>query len=262
MANLLLLYNNHFDTATLSGGVWTVPLANIQDPVPFTRARSSGLSTTNTKFRIDLGASRSVRVPCITHTNLSAAGQYKITWYSDAFSTEVGNSGWALVPGYPSDDPDALGASIFHVFDSAVDARYWLVEFDDAGNADGYIEVGRVYMGDTWEPSLNFGENSTEGMAANTPRQNSLGGTGYFNRRRPTRSLAFAFPRLPSSETATLRRIRRIANLNEQVVVIPDPDDTTNFFERNFLGTLAEMLAIQLLVVSDVTVGFTVTEAV
>lgn len=262
MTNILLLYNNYFDDATLTGGAWAVPLDNIQDPVPFTRARSAGLSATNTKFLINLGASRLIRAPCITHTNLSVDGRYRITWYSDAFSTEAGNSGWASVPGYPVDDPDAMGVSIYHIFDDAVDAQYWRIEFDDASNPDGYIEVGRGYMSDTWEPSLNFGEPNTDGMVANTPRQNSLGGTGYFNRYRPVRSFAFTFPRLPDSELATLRRIRRIANLNKQVVVIPDPDDTTNFSERNILGTLAEMPAIQLLAAGDATIGFTVTESV
>lgn len=262
MGDVILLYNNYADDATLSGGVWTVSLDNIQDPVPFTRARSSGLSTTNTQFRVDLGASRAIRAPCITHTNISSAGQYKITWYSDAYTTEVGNTGWATVPGYPSDDPDLMGVSIFHVFDAAVTARYWKIEFDDASNADGYIEVGRCYMGDTWEPPYNFGESNDDTMTANTNRQDALGGTGYFTRRRPVRSFSFTFSRLPDSELPTLRRVRRIANMNKQVVVIPDPDDETNFSERNILGTLSEMPAIQLLAVSDVSIGFNVVEAV
>lgn len=267
MASLLLLYNNYADEdgVSLSGGVWTVPLSNLLDPVPLTRARSFGLGTANTQFQVDLGAARSVRAPCVTHTNMTAAGQYKWTWYSDAWLTEVDNSGWAAIPGYPTYDPDALGASIFHVFSAAVSARYWKIEFDDAANPDGYVELGRLFMGDTWAPAFNFDESNSDELSPNTARQDAEGGTAYFVRRRPARAFSFAFPRLAASaEAPTIRKIRRIANLNRQVILIPDPADTANFFERCYLGRLSELPAIQLLgraSATDAAVGFRIVEA-
>ena len=259
---MLLGYENHVDQAdvVLAGGVWTIPLTNLQSPLLSRKARSSGLLTSSTKFTIDLGASRAIRMVAITHTNLTSSGQYRITWYSDAFSTAVGNTGWLAIPGYPDDDPDGLGASIFHVFASATTARYWQVELDDTANPDNYVEVGRLIMPTTWEPPYNFDNDSNvDAMEPNTPRQDSLGGVGFFNRRTPARVFRFSFGVLPAAEMEHVRRIRRISNLNRQVVIIPKPDAIDH--ERCFVGTLRSMSEISLFGLYGKT-GFEVIESV
>lgn len=264
MATLKLGYDIYSDAAgaTFSAGTWVLPLSNLQDPRPSKKARSSGLSTANTKFRLDLGAARSVSLIAITHTNLTSAALYRITWYSDAFVTAAGNSGWLSIPGYPSDDPDAIGAAVFHLM-ATTSMRYLQAELDDASNPDGYIEIGRVIVPAVYQPSYNFDENSNgDELEPNTPRQNALGGTGYFNRRTPARAFRFQFGVLPDSEAPTLRRIRKICNLNKQVIVIPDPDDTSNFNDRCFLATLRKLPGVSLFNASLLSTGFEAVEVV
>ena len=259
-----MLYNNRIDAddVVLSGGSWALPLVNLRDPRPSKKARSSSASAADSKLRVDLGASLPFPALALTHTNLSPAAKYRITWYADAFDTAIDTSGWLFVPGYPLEDPDDLGASIFHVFPAAVTARYWQFEIDDGGNGDGYVEIGRLCMMDGWAPPYNFGTDNSEGAEPNTSRQNSLGGVGYFNRRKPARFFNFAFANLPASEIPTLRRIRKISNLNRQVIIIPDPDDTANFNETCFLATLKQMPSLSLLQIADAAIGFQATEVI
>jgi hypothetical protein len=260
-----IVYDNAADDADavlLTGGTWTVPLSNLQDPRPSKKARSSGVGLSATQFNVDLGTSKTFRTLAVTHANLSASARYRITWYSDAFTTQAGTTGWLAIPGYPADDPDDIGAATFHLFDSDTSARYWLFEFDDQTNADGYVELGRLFMGTTWTPTYNFTEQNAEGVTPNTPRQDSLGGTGYFNRRKPVRYFRFTLGLIPEADYPAIRRLRKISNLDKQVIVIPDRSDTDNLNDRCFLGTIKTLPEMQLLIYQHATAGFEIVEAV
>lgn len=264
MGSLLLLYENFLDEVgvTFSGGSWALPLSNLRDPRPSRKARSSSTDTDDSKLRVDLLASRSLKSIAITHSNLSEDAQYRITWYSDEFVASAGNTGWLPVPGYPADDPDDKGVSIFHIFAAVTSSRYWEIEFDDQSNVDGYVQFGRLVMPNHWAPPHNFGLNNSEGAEPNTVRQNSLGGVGYFNRRKPARFFNFAFDFLPADEIPTLRRIRKLCNTDRQVVVIPDPEDTDNLNDTAFLATLRDMPALQLLALGDASIAFQAIEVI
>ncbi len=258
----LLFYDNKSDGdgVVLSGGSWALPLSNLKDPRPSKKARSVNAGSTSTRFNVYLGPVATFRGLHLTNTNLSPSALYRITWFADDFVTASGDTGWVGIPGYPADDPDDIGVSIFHLFTDSVAARYWTFELKDEGNAVGFVEIGRLCMMDCWQPPYNFGENNAEGAEPNTQRQNSLGGVGYFNRRKPARYFSFAFGQLPSEQIPTLRRIRKICNIDRQIVVIPDPTDTANFNDRCFLATLKQMPELQLLVIADASIGFQATE--
>lgn len=263
MGNVLIGYENYADAALLSGGVWTIPLTTLQDPRPGRKARSSNASLSSTIVRADLGVARSLRVFALTHTNLTAVAQYRITWYSDEYSTEIGTTGWLGVPGYPADDPDFLGASIWHVFATNVSARYWKIEIDDQTNVAGVIEPGRLFLPEMWAPTINFAPGSnSDGFQVNTPEQEALGGYVYANRRTPRRTLRLTWPVLQSAETPIIRRIRRICNTNKQLIVIPDPDDVANYHERNFVAKLRVTPDIALYKVGYLATGFDFIEVV
>lgn len=265
MSNMLIGFNNYSDddAVAFSGGSWSLALTKLAGPVVTDRARSADLSLTNTQFKVDLGASRSIKLIALTHTNFTSAALYKITWYSDAFTTAVGNTGWLAVPGYPADDPDFIGAAVWHIFADAISYRYWKFEIDDNANADAYVEMGRLFMPEELNMSRNPDVNVPDEMIPNTPRQNALGGTGYFNRRKPVRKLTFGYDLLDDTDAPKIRRLRKICNLNKQIVIVPDPDDTSNFNDRNFVATLSSMPAIGLMAAGLVSGnGFDLIEVV
>lgn len=247
MSNFLLGFNNFADAGTLSGGSWTIALSKLQTPIVTDKARSNGLTLANTIIRADLLASQSIRIAALTNTNLTSAATYRITWYSDAYTTAVANSGWLSIPGYPSEDPDNKGVSIFHDFGSTINFRYFQWELNDTGNTAGYVEAGRLFFPEEAGFSRAPDVGVSDELTANTPRKNSLGGVGYFNRRKPVRKLTFAFNVMSAADAPKVRRIRSICNLNKQLIVIPDTTDTSNFGQRCFVATLTDTPKLQLL---------------
>ena len=260
---IMLIHNNKFPDATLSGGVWTAPLTEMQDPRPGIKARSSGLTLTNTKFKIAYPSAVSFEAWAFTNTNLTEDALYRITWYSDAFVTEVSNSGWLSIPGYPTDDPDNIGAAIVHLFGATRTELYYLVEIDDQTNPDNYVEIGVGVTGECWQPPRQIGEDGNlDAPKHNTKVSEALGGTAYFNRRKPKRTFSFSLRYLDGDSMAEVRRLRKIANIDKHVFVIPMPDDPDDFNEGAFLGRMDEMSKIQRLSAGYSNTAFSITEVV
>lgn len=283
MAKVLILYDNAADAGTLSGGTWSLPLSYMQDPRPTRRARSASLDLSNTVFQIALNTVRTFKALAFGPTNFTSSARYRIRAYSDSDLTmEIYDSGWTDVgtqavpsldlpwedPNFwtgvqPIDDPDNPGIFVVHLFPEDETAKYWLFEIDDQANPEGFVEIGRLFMGLGWEPSINFSPDGNNfRFIPNTTVTKSLGGTPYFVRRKSARSILLPFPLLPSAEVwADVYRIQSISNLDKQVFVISDPDDTLNRNKRSFLGNLAELPAIRLFNVGLASTAFEITEA-
>lgn len=259
---IMVGFNDFAAGATLAGGAWELALANLKDPRPGVKARSDDATTAATQFTIDLLQTRTFRMLVLAAGNFSSIAQYRITWYSDAFVTEVGNSGLIAIPGYPDYDPDDRGVDICHIFDAAMTYRYLKVEISDAANTDGWVELGRLNVFEVWSPPVNFGEGNSDTLTPNTLRTNSLGGSAVFNRRKPARGLRVTWDVLDDTEMDEVRRLRAICGVDEQVFVVPDPDDEDNFNHRNFLATIVTPPEIALLPADLASTAMEFVEAV
>lgn len=259
---MLVGFNDFVLSATLAGGSWSLPLTYLQDPWPGTKARSENATTGSTQFTIDLASTRNFRMLVLTASNLTSSAQYRITWYSDAFLTAVGNTGLLAIPGYPDYDPDDRGVDICHVFDAVISCRYLKIELSDATNPDGYVEAGRTCVFEAWEPPHNYSPGNADSLIPNTLRTDALGGTGFFNRRKPKRGLRVNWEVMDKSQMDEVRRFRAINGIDKQVFVVPDPDDDDNFNHRNFLATLVDLPEIAELPVDLASFGLQFVEAV
>ncbi len=283
MARVLILYDNAADSGTLAGGSWSLPLSYMQDPRPTRRARSTSLDLAATTFRIALNTVRTFKALAFGPTNFTSSARYRIKGFSDPELTmQVYDSEWTGIgtqavpsldlpwedPNFwtgvqPIDDPDNAGIFVVHLFSEDTTAKYWLFEIDDQANPEGFVEIGRLFMGLGWQPSINFSPDGNNfRFNANTTVVKSLGGTPYFTRRKSARSILLPFPLLPSAEVwSDVYRIQSISNLDKQVFVISDPDDTVHRNKRSFLGNLAELPAIRLYNVGLASTAFEITEA-
>ncbi len=163
----------------------------------------------------------------------------------------------------PIDDPDQAGIFVIHVFEQDTTAKYWRFEIDDVANPDGFVEIGRLFMGLAWRPSMNFAQQGNRfGWKPKTTVQESLSGSRFYNRRPSQRFFQFSFPALPTAEIwDDVHRINVISNLDRQVFIIPDPDDLDNRNKRSFLGNLTELSGIELFNVGRASTAFDITEA-
>lgn len=287
MTNIILLYDNAADEGALSGGSWSLPLTNMQDPRPTKMARSIDVNPASTKWRAQLTAAKTLRAIVFGPSNFSSGMQYRIRAYSDSlYSSLINDTGqvtFGATPistydmhwtdpnwwsgAQPLDDPGgAAGIWVIHVYNSDVTAQYWDFEIDNSSNPDGFIEIGRLFLGSAYIPSLNFEPGSNRaGFTSLTSVQQAVGGSRYFNRRRAARTFQWQHSALPDDEVHdSVYRIAAIAGSDQQIFIIPDADDTDRLAKRSFLGTLDEIpsWALDNWGGGSAGVGFKVTEVV
>lgn len=268
MANILLAWQNRADEGTLSSGSWqsTLPLANLQNRVVQKVARSTNANLSSTKFDIDLGAARSVGVVALVVHNISVIGKVRITGDDAAdFSTPVYQSGW--IDCWPAgqipqslleweDDNFWLGtlsnnqragyqSPFIHILPTAQILRYWRVEVDDTTNADGFVQIGRLFISASWRPAINYSFGAELRYTDPTPIAQSLSGAEFFDVRSRAREFTVTLGGLTNSEAFDYAlQIQRLAGVSGEVLVVPDSDDTTRLPIRAYLGRMTDLRPI------------------
>ncbi|MGV6875956.1 hypothetical protein ACUSIJ_25130 [Pseudochelatococcus sp. B33] len=280
---MALYYGNFADTATLSGGSWTVglPLNNLKNRMLRRVARSTNANLTSTIVNVDLGAAQSI--PAIFLGPYNASGQLKYRARGAANSgmtSPLHDSGWVAANVVPSlslawEDPGfwygisssgevELRGWIMHFLPSPVSARYWRIEVDDTTNPAGYLQFGRLMMPKKWQPSINYEPGSTGlSLEDRTVVRESIGGSEYFWRRQEPRVFNCAWPYLKEEDTygSALNMMRDLGTSGE-VFVVPDPD-STYVQRRSFLGRMRSRDAIgQPIVTAHTSYGFEIREII
>ena len=175
---LKFYYDNKFDDVesadlVTSSADAAYPKGNLQNAFRKKPWRSTGLSSEYVKW--DFGVSEDCsHISLISH-NLTTEATVTITASDNAdFSSPLLSAtydAWEPLFGFGEGgfgehgfggylltgerDDLAPGALIIFSFSTIV-ARYWKIEFSDAANSDGYIEIGRVITGIPWEVERHF----------------------------------------------------------------------------------------------------------
>jgi hypothetical protein len=268
MRNVLICFPNRIDQATLSGGTWeaTLPRSNLQNRTLGKVARTSTDATSATQFDVDLAVERFIRCIALVNHNISLAGKARIRASTVSnFATTVYDSGWVDVwptvhafgdvawgeinwwDGKYSDEERAGYTATYPLLlTTAIQARYWRVEIDDTSNAAGYIQIGRVFIGDGWQPEYNMSYGASIGWEPQTEIQQAKSGAEYFDRRTPYRVVRFELPVLSHDEgMGKAFELFRRAGIDQEVFYAFDPTDTIHALRRQYLGRLREMSAIE-----------------
>lgn len=262
MANITIGYPNRIDGATLSGGSWvsTLPQSNIKDRRLSKLARTTSAGVT---FTIDLGSAKTVGIFGIAAHNFSETSTVRLEGDDSSGFSSLNYDSGAISP-YPSgaipqelleweDDnfwlgtisPEAIAgyrAPFILVLPSKPVLRYWRVTITDSSNPDGYTQMGRVFIGDAWTAEYNYSFNSSLSFNDPTVVTESLGGEEYFDVRKNPRVHSFELQYL--SETEAYSRVidmQRYAGISGEVLVVPNSDDISNSFRRNFLGRMTDL---------------------
>jgi hypothetical protein len=269
VSNLILAYNNRADApATLSGGSWlaALPLTNLQDRVFAHVARSSDDALASTKFDLDLIQAKNIRVVALANHNASTNGLWRVRASDDSgFAVLAYDSGWvdiwptAYAVGVPEwedssfwdykptlEERTAFTPLALCVLPQRLAARYWRVEIDDTANPDGYIEVGRLFLADAWQPEVNATYGAQTGYVTDTLIESSFGGTDYFDPR-PNRRVARFVLGAMNLDTGLTRAfdLTRAAGISGEVLFVFDPDDTVHGIWRSFIGRLIDLSPLE-----------------
>lgn len=204
----LISYPDRTLAATLSGGSWqaTAPLTNLSNQLMSKVARSTNALAASSIIQADLGVTAyNTRVVSICAHNISAAGTIRARGFSDAgFTTMVTGADSGTLTAWPSGftatDVANNPKNWTFVFSSVKVARYWKIEITDTGNAAGYIEVGRCWLGDTFAPGAGVSYGMTLGYESRDVIEESLGGVPWGDMRTPRRALVAKFEVLTVTE--------------------------------------------------------------
>lgn len=261
MSNVTLGFPNFADKTTLSGGSWSasLPLSNLKDRRISKRARSTDATLASTLFQFTTDKSRIINVIAVVGHNLTTDAKYRIRGNTSAsFSSPLYDSGWqdvwsdmanAIYGGLEweadsfwswkmdSEEAAFYPGIAFNVLSGIINYQYWQIEFSDTGNPNGYVEIGRLFVGNSWQPTYNASFGWALGYEDESLVEESLGGAEYYDNRPKFRVLKFGLDYLTASEaTTTALGISRMLGITDEVLVIWDKSDTTNLMRRSFLG--------------------------
>ena len=266
MSNTIIGYQNRIDAATFAAyGSWstTLPLTNIKTRSLSRKARSTNATNSSTKLRFSLDSARVIGSVAIVNHNLQKDASWRYRVYSDSgYSTLVYDSGtinvWPLMPfgSYEWEDSrfwdlqlSAEEIALFtktltYVPDTIESAQYYQVEFFDSTNTDGYVELGRIFVGSIYQPTLNMSLGASIGDETNTVVDVALSGAEFFDRRTSYRVAQFTLDHLTYNESIINGDIIKISGLDAEVVYIYDDNTALDLHRRAFLGRLRALSPI------------------
>lgn len=230
--SVVLGYANQIETAVLSGGSWNAsyPQSNVATRYLYQRARTADTLTASTKITMDLQSVQDIGVVAICRHNMTPdAATVRIEASSSpGFSTLLYDSGAVSIY---SDD---FYCAVF----TPVAARYWRISIVDTGNAAGYVEIGRVFIGPSFSASNNASWGYTCGYESASSVVQALGGAEYPEIRPSRMVYRFSWSYLTDAEKKRLLRITQTQDITGEVVFIFDGGDVSNAENDRFLGRM------------------------
>lgn len=290
MARVFLGFPNWVDadpqyaTVVFSGGSWStaLPLENLANEKLVNVSRTTDTQLSSTFFEVELGKQRQIQGLFIPTHNVSLEGRVRWTLARDAsFSVIQYQSPWydAWPITYPFGSipfeheswftgkltEETVGnsqkAPLIQVFNSPVSARYLRVEIDDQNNADGYIELSRLFVCGGWQPNINMLYGAGLGLETTTTVEKSLGGQKFFNSQPLGRVVEFELDALSEDEALTwVYELQRQLGISKQFMFVWNPDDTTHLHRRAFLANLSSLSPIRQLYHNTHSVSFSASE--
>lgn len=270
MANVAILWNKPTDAGTYSGGSWSgsLPLSNLAEADVKRVARTTGVTTANTQFRVDLNAAMPVSISdfVLLGHNLTTTATVRFVVTSNASDASpsartvdtgplavwvptavFGALPWGVFPwdgidvnAYPS------GTAFFHRSGQVGFGRYLFVYITDTTNAAGYVQIGRFMAGQSWSPRINAAYGAS--LQWNDPGEvrRTRGGRRLLSARPRFRQFRMSFERLTKDEAFGIAfEIDRQLGKGGNFYLAMDPDEPGQFrFRRSIYAALVESAPI------------------
>lgn len=274
MANARLLAVSHADAATITATSEALDADNLKDTDVRKVWRSSSAAAQT--ITMDFGSTKQSNVIHLENVNLSSAGAYTIQLSDDNFATILysesfakwgddlahaaathwfNTGGHVLVDGNGDTVVDGNGDQIVSAtWTLPVSARYARVIVDDATNADGYLEIGRVKIGKYFDAPNS--KNVAVGPGLDYVERGALlatrGGGFRSENKTPQRRLRVAWQWVHPTDAygiggAEFAELLRVTGHRDDVLLSVYPEDGESDRERlhTVLGRITDRSEIQ-----------------
>lgn len=260
MGNLALCWPNRINGDTVfADGSWetALPASNVATRAIQQVARSTGVLTTDTLMNLDFGAATTFRAISLVNHNLSPDAQWKVSLGTTSGGTDVyaGSLADVILATYETsftalgvENGDTLRTPFqaMLVLDQAYSARYLKLEIDDTTNPDGYVQIGRMFAGGAYVPTINASYGLKDGIQDLSETFRTDGGTFWFNPKRRLRYVSMVLEHLGlTGEAVTLHEMMRTMGRIDEVLYVPDIDDMAYSQRFGFLGVMRELSTLE-----------------
>lgn len=243
---LTLLVPLDSDAATLSGGDWAMDLALLQDIQPTRTVQSTDAQNASTIIKVHFTSAIAVTGLAFGKTNLGGTARLRISGASSEGA--LGSAGYvgSWIDAYPTTgkptDTDLDWFDIFKTIVPGAAYAWWQIEIDDDTNADGFVEIGRLYIGEAWQPDYNFTYGSTIGHAALDLKNKTETGFTNTEKRGAVRYFNLSLDVVSQDDAEEfLYEFRRRLGTAGDVFVCTDPEETTKLHRKMMMATAEEM---------------------
>lgn len=288
MANCLIAYPNRVNELTLSDGVWseTLPLDNLKTKFIGEVARSDDLTLASTKFTGTFATPRMIRIIALINHTLSAGdnatptplagAQYKLTingnlvidWTDvwQAMIPTVANQWefdnfWSGKP--TNEDLEGSRWSLPIVLDAPILCTSFVLELKDEDNPAGYVDIGRLFISDDWQPTRNMSFGNTIGYETETGIQTAYSGTEHFDVKMPARITTFSLDHMETDEgLAHAFDMQRKLGVSGEVFYMGDADDTQHILRKSFLGRMRKLSPLENPYFNNTKMAFEIKEII
>lgn len=261
--NIILSYPNRASAATITGGSWSgaLPVTNLANREMWKVARSTNALLASTKFNADLGTGKTLRCFALANHNLSASATWRITLGTTSGGSNVYDSGWMSVwrmafndivewesitwwTGVAGDEYLRSPYAAMHAAPDIYTARYLTVEINDTANADGYVQIGRLFAGSALQPTYNASYGLQDGIKDLSTVDAAESGAFWGTERRRMRYTSLVLGWVTPTEAQYIQEMQRSLGTIGEVLYIPYPADMGESQRWGYIGRMSELSPI------------------
>ena len=138
--------------------------------------------------------------------------------------------------------PAAWGQEyLAQVLFAATSGRYLTVEIDDTTNAAGYVQAGRLFVANAFQPAINASYGLQSGRDDLSTVTSSISGVRYATARRRPRTEKFTLQYALQAEADRIHEMYGEIGAVDEVLYVPDPADSSFSQRYGFLGYLEQL---------------------
>lgn len=241
--NLRIIHKNLFNSyATLAMTVGasnsSFPLTNLKDDVKTNTWRSTNLS--NPEIEITWSTGQTISGLALAFTNLIKNSTFRLRLYEDTAGTILAHDSGTITISESIDPPSGfttINSSSFNFgggihasafFNPKLNIRRALITLTSAGNPDGFIEIGRIIIGDSFEPEDNADYGERFGFEDTTERVRTSAGNLISDRGTISRFLEFSMGSMSENDNFALMNIFRRVGFSQPIFVNIIPQTVIN----------------------------------
>jgi len=256
---------NLAEGAGFSNGTWAaaLPLSNLTDLRMWGAPARCEDPTDLAKSKLDVTLTRSAAVSmvAILYHNLSINAKVRITLAGSAgFASPANSPVWESIwprmfpstslpwrtsswwTGRPDlSDIDLYPRHLWLPFDDALLANQIRIEIDDTGNPDGFIDLGFLFVAETFSPQWNFDFGRSLSLSNRDLIDETPSGRRIINQRAARRVHSLDYSNLSNAEVMRIFDMGKHNGSAKPILFIPDQDDRPNLYREAFPASLIDL---------------------